>query len=373
MRRLTISSFIVPAYSKKLWLYSQIEIVIYSKQEEACPGGSVRTAKREASMIRTILKHGLPLLLFAVTGQFACAESYPAKVIRIVVPTGPGTPPDIISRIVANELSDSDGWKVIVENRGGALQTIATADVLKQPADGYTVLAMSVPMMAAPALLPHLGLRPETDFAPVIKLSASYNVLVVTPTLPARSVSELVDLLKSQPDKYNFSSAGFGTPAHLIGELFKLKTGVRATHVPYQQGQQRLTDLMNGTIQYDFIATVSAVDFIATGKLRALAVTAPKRVAVLEMVPTVLEQGYPGLIAEDWVGFVVRAGTPGEIIARLNESIGRALAKPNVRETFARLGAEVQGGSSADFGKFIAEQSALWTDVVKTSGITLPQ
>ena len=260
-----------------------------------------------------------------------------------------------------------------MENRGGALQTIATADVLKQAPDGYTVLAMSVPMMAAPTLLPHLGLRPETDFAPVIKLSASYNVLVVTPALPAKSVSELVDLLKSQPDKYNFSSAGFGTPAHLIGELFKLKTGAPAIHVPYQQGQQRLTDLMNGTIQFDFIATVSAVDFIATGKLRALAVTAPKRVAVLADVPTVLEQGFPDLVVEDWVGFVVRAGTPREIIARLNETIGRALAKPKVHATFAKLGAEVQGGTAADFGKFISDQSALWTNVVTESGIKLPQ
>jgi tripartite-type tricarboxylate transporter receptor subunit TctC len=325
-------------------------------------------------MICRVLKHGLVWLpLIATLGSPAYAGPYPSNVIRIVVPTTPGTPPDIISRIIANELSESDEWKVIVENRGGALQTIATADVLKQAPDGYTVLAMSVPIMAAPALLPQLGLRPVTDFAPVIKLSASYNVLVVTPTLPVRSVSELVDLLKRQPDKYNFSSAGFGTPAHLIGELFKLKTGVRAIHVPYQQGQQRLGDLMNGTIQFDFIATVSAVDFIATGKLRALAVTAPKRVGALENVPTVLEQGFPDLIAEDWVGFVVRAGTPNEIIVRLNETIGRALAKPTVRETFAKLGAEVEGGSPADFGKFIADQSGLWTDVVKASGIKLPQ
>jgi tripartite-type tricarboxylate transporter receptor subunit TctC len=325
-------------------------------------------------MAGTVLRRALLLLPFVVAlGSPACADSFPSNVIRIVVPTGPGTPPDIISRIIANELSESDGWKVIVENRGGALQTIAAADVLKQAPDGYSVLAMSVPMMAAPALLPHLGLRPETDFAPVIKLSTSYNVLVVTPTLPVKSVSELVELLKSQPDKYNFSSAGFGTPAHLIAELFKLKTGVRAIHVPYQQGQQRLGDLMNGTIQFDFIATVSAVDFIATGKLRALAVTAPKRVAVLENVPTVSEQGFPDLIVEDWVGFAVRAGTPNQIIVRLNEAIGRVLAKPKVRETFAKLGAEVQGGSAADFGKFITDQSALWTNVVKVSGIKLPQ
>ena len=319
---------------------------------------------------RTLLL--LPLVLISGSSAYS-ADSYPSKVIRIVVPTTPGTPPDVLSRIVANELFESDGWKVVVENRGGAVQTLASSEVLKQEPDGYTLLAMSVPFMAAPALLPQLGLRPETDFAPVIKLSASYNVLVVTPTLPVKSVAELVELLKNQPDKYNFSSAGFGTPAHLIGELFKLKTGVRAIHIPYQQGQQRLVDLMSGIIQFDFIATISAIDFIATNKLRALAVTAPRRVPVLENVPTVLEQGFPDLIVEDWVGFAVRAGTPDAVVAQLNETIGRALAKPKVREAFAKLGAEVQGGSSVDFGKFIADQSALWTNVVKVSGIKLPQ
>jgi tripartite-type tricarboxylate transporter receptor subunit TctC len=326
-------------------------------------------------MISPILKRTLVLFpLVFISGSSAySADAYPSRVIRIVVPTTPGTPPDIISRIVANELSESDGWKVVVENKGGALQSIAAIDVLKQQPDGYTLLAMSVPLMAAPALFPDLGLRPETDFAPVMKLSTSYNVLVVTPALPVKSVAELVELLKSQPDKYNFSSAGFGTPAHLIGELFKLRAGVRATHIPYQQGQQRLIDLVSGRIQFDFIATISAIDFIATNQLRALAVTAPRRVPALENVPTVLEQGFPDLIVEDWVGFVARTGTPSGVIARLNESIGRALAKPKVREAFAKLGAEAQGGSSADFGKFIADQSALWTNVVKVSGIKLPK
>ena len=228
-------------------------------------------------------------------------------------------------------------------------------------------------MMAAPALLPHLGLHPASDFSPVIKLSTSYNVLVTTPSLPVKTLPELVDILRSQPGKYNFSSAGFGTPAHLIGEMFKLKTGVKATHIPYQQGQQRLGDLMNGTIQFDFIATLSAIDFIATNKLRAIAVTLPKRIAVLENVPSVLEQGFPDLVVEDWVGLVVRSGTSKEIIARLYETIGRALAKPKVRESFAKLGAEPQGGTSTDFGNFITDQSALWTDVVTGSGIKLTQ
>jgi tripartite-type tricarboxylate transporter receptor subunit TctC len=176
----------------------------------------------------------LPMVFigFGVAEPAYC-QPFPSNVIRIVVPPGPGSPPDIISRIVADELTATEGWRLAVENRPGALQTIAMADVAKHSADGYSVLAMSVPMMAAPSLLPNMALRPEADFAPVIKISTSYTVLVVTPSLPVKSVSELVALLKSKPAQINFSSGGFGTPSHLIGELFQLQTGVRATHVPY--------------------------------------------------------------------------------------------------------------------------------------------
>src|SRR5262249_8462663 len=141
------------------------------------------------------------------------------------------------------------------------------------------------------------------DFAPVIKISTSYNVLVVHPSLPAHSVSELVELLKRKPDKLTFSSGGFGTPAHLIGEMFKLRTGVRATHVPYQQFPQAIGDLISGTNQYMFVTSLPVIDLIKTGKLRALAVTGPKRLAVLPAVPTIVEQGFPDLVVEDWVGF----------------------------------------------------------------------
>jgi tripartite-type tricarboxylate transporter receptor subunit TctC len=164
-------------------------------------------------------------------------ETYPSNVIRIVVPTAPGTPPDIISRVVAAELSEGEGWRIVVENRPGALQTIGMAEVLKQPADGYTIYPMSVPTTAVPALMPNLGMRPDVDFIPIIKVSRSYNALVVTPSFPANSVPELVSLLKQEPGKYNFSSAGFGTPAHLIAEMFMLQTGTQATHVPYQHGK----------------------------------------------------------------------------------------------------------------------------------------
>ena len=317
------------------------------------------------------------LILLASTGldtfSVSHAQTYPSKVIRIVVPTGPGTPPDVVSRVIAAELSESDGWRVVVENRPGALQTVGMADVLKQPADGYSIYPMSVPTMAVPTLLPTVGLRPDVDFTPIIKVSRSYNVLVVTPSFPARSVAELISVLKEGPDRFNFSSAGFGTPAHLIGEMFKLQADARATHVPYQQAQQRIADLLNGTNHFDFLATITAADFLATGRLRALAVTAPDRVPRLKDVPTVVEQGFPDLVVEDYVGLAVKSGTPMQIVARLNDAIGRALKKPKVRDAFANLGAEPTGGTASEFGDLIKAQVAHWGKIVRVSGIKMPQ
>jgi tripartite-type tricarboxylate transporter receptor subunit TctC len=321
-----------------------------------------------------LLKNGLTLPALLIAGSLsATAGPYPANVVRIVVPTPAGTPPDIISRVIATELSEHAGWRIIVENRPGGLQSIAMADVLKQPADGYSILAMSVPVMVAPALLPNLGIAPDVDFSPVIQISASYTVLVTAPSLPVHSVSELIAVLKDRPDKLNFSSAGFGTPSHLIGELFKLKAGVHATHVPYPQGQQRMGDLMTSTVHFDFVTTVLAVDFISTGKLAALAVMGPNRIDAIRDVPTIVEQGFPDLVVEDWVGFAVKNGTSSEIVVRLNEAINMALMTPNVRQTFANLGARPVGGTAAEFGNLVKSQSVLWAKVVKDSGITLPK
>ena len=299
------------------------------------------------------------------------AQSFPSNVIRVVVPTGPGGPPDVISRVIATELSENQGWRVVIENRPGGAQTTGMADVLNHAADGYSMYSMTVPSMAVPALFPNLGLRPDIDFAPVVKISVSYNVLVVTPSLPVQSISELITVLKSHPGKFNFASGGFGTPAHLIGEMFKLQTGVRATHIPYQQAQQRMVDLLNGTTQFDFLATVRAHEFIATGKLRALAVTAPNRVAALKDVPTIVEEGFPGLVVEDYVGFAVKRGTPNQIIARLNEAINKALEKQKVRDSFANVGAVPVGGTQADFGDLIRSEVVRWGSVVRESGIKM--
>jgi len=300
------------------------------------------------------------------------AEHYPSNLIRIVVPAGAGTPPDIISRMVADELASSEGWRLVVEDRPGALQTTAMNDVMRQPADGYTLLTMSLPITVTPALLPKAEVRPDVDFDPVIKISRSYTVLVTTPSLPVNSLSDLVALLKSKPSQLNFSSAGFGTPSHLIGEMFALQAGVRAIHVPYQQFPQAIADLISGNVQYMFVTTLPVIDLIATGKLRALAVTAPSRIAALQNVPSVAEAGFPDLVTADWIGFAGKKGTPTEITSRLNKAINKVLAQPKVRASLDKIGAVPVGGSAAEFGDAIRADVARWAKIVKDAEIKLP-
>src|SRR5436305_6468577 len=233
-----------------------------------------------------------------------------------------------------------------------------------QTTDGHNLYAMTVPSVAATSHVSNISYRFDTDFDPVIKATVSYNVLVVNPSVPAHSVAELVALLKSQPDKLTFSSGGFGTPAHLIAEQFKLQTGVRAQHVPYQQFPQAIGDLLNGTNTFMFITMLPVIDLIKTGKLRALAVTAPNRVPALAEVPTVVEAGFPSLVIEDWTGFAVKRGTPKATVTALNAAINKALATPAVRDAFAKLGAEPAGGGPDQYGDLVKQQIAHWNQVV---------
>jgi tripartite-type tricarboxylate transporter receptor subunit TctC len=319
------------------------------------------------------LGHLLLALSLGAVAEPAAAQSYPSGMIRIVVSGGAGAPPDIITRIVANELAQSEGWRIVVENKPGAINAIAGGEVLKQPADGYSILTFTMGGSAAPALLSNLPFRPDTDFAPVIKVMTANNVLVANPSVSATSMAELVALLKSQPDKLTYSSGGNGTPAHLTGEQFRLQAGVRATHVPYRTLPQAIGDLLNGTNQYQFVTPLPVLDLIATGKLRALAVTGPKRLAALPNVPTVVEAGFPELVIEDWFGFVVKSGTPDAIIETLNRAINKALAKPSVREAFAKIAAEPAGGTAAEFGAHIKSQMAHWSKIVKDAGIKIQE
>jgi tripartite-type tricarboxylate transporter receptor subunit TctC len=301
----------------------------------------------------------------------ARAQFYPSHVIRIVVPWSASTPPDILARIVATALSEGEGWNVIVENKPGAVGTIGIMEVLKQPADGYTLLSDGTPFAAVPALVPDAKFKVETDLTPLIQIGTAYNVLVVNPSVPANSVAELIAYLKKDPGKRTFSSGGFGTPAHLLGELFKLETGVQATHVPYTQFSQAIGDLISGINTYQFIAMMPVVQHINMGKLRALAVMGRKRAAPLKDVPTIAEAGYPKLTAEDWNGLMLKSGTPSAVTAQLNEVVNKALKTDKVRDALAKLGTDPGGGTPEAFGALVSAETARWSNVIKDAGIRI--
>jgi len=301
----------------------------------------------------------------------ATAQTYPSRPIRILVPTPGSAPPSILARIVANAISEAEGWTVVVENKPGGAMTIGAADVLRQPADGYTLFSVTAPIAAAQELVPSAKLNVETDFAPVIQLGKTYNVLVVAQSSPVKTLPEFIAYLKRDPGKHTFSSGGFGTPAHLLGELFKLETGVNTMHVPYKGNPQAIADIINGTNTYQFITAVAVVDLIASGKLKALVAMSQDRVPALKDVPTIVESGYPKLASEDWAGILVKSGTPAPVIETLNTAINKALKLDKVRSAFAKIGADTAGGTPEAFGKLVRDEVAHWTKVIKDANIKI--
>ena len=296
-------------------------------------------------------------------------QPYPSRPVRVIVPFSPGGASDTAARIVGQKLAERWGQQFVVENRPGAGGTIGTELAVKAAPDGYTLLmASSTELAINPHIYPKLTYDTLRDFAPVALVASTPLILVVHPSLPARSAKELVALARARPGQINYASSGNGSTVHLAGELLQRAAGVRMTHVPHKGSAPAVTSVMNGESQLMLPAMPAALPQARAGKLRALAVTSARRVAAAQDLPTLVESGYPTMEIVIWNGVVAPAKTPGDIIARLNTEIGAVLALPDVVQAFSRQGAEVTPAGSEAFGGYIKAEFAKFAKIVRDSG-----
>lgn len=297
------------------------------------------------------------------------AQSYPSKPIRFVVQASAGGQTDIMARIIAQKLSQSWGQPVIVDNRPGAGGTIAMDYVAKSPADGYTLGTAAMNTHgAATGLYPKLPYDAVRDFAPVVYAVSTVSVLSVNPALPVRSLKELLALARAKPGQLTYASGGSGTSAHLFMELLKMDTKVDIVHVPYKGSAPAVTAVMAGQVSMLFDPMPSSLPFIKTGKLHALTVSSSKRSPILPEVPTTIEAGVPGYDYLSWLAFVAPAGTPREVILKLNAEINRILQDPEVKDKLNSLGMNPVGGTPEELDAHIKKQVEVWTKVIRVSG-----
>jgi len=321
------------------------------------------------SLLKRFVAALAAVIAIGAIAPVAAQGAYPTKPVRLVVPFPAGGTTDILARAVAQKLSETWGQQVIVDNRPGAGGNIGSELVAKAPPDGYTLLMGTVGTHAInPSLYAKMPYDHVKDFTPVILVAGVPNVLVVNPSLPVNSVQELIAYGKANPNKLNFASSGNGTSIHLSGELFRTMTGVQMTHVPYKGSAPALTDLIGGQVQLMFDNLPSSLQFIKAGKLRALAVTSTERSSALPELPTLAESGLPGFEASSWFGVLAPAGTPNDIVTKVNGAIAAWLASPDAREKLAAQGAIAAGGPPDAFVKHIGNESAKWAKVVKASG-----
>ena len=312
------------------------------------------------------------LAAFALAAAASLAQAqgaYPNKPVRIVVPFPAGGTTDILARAAGQKLSETWSQPVVIDNRPGAAGNIGAELVAKSPNDGYTLLMGTVGTHAINAsLYSKMPYDHVKDFVPVVLVAGVPNVLVVHPSVPANSVQELIAYGRANPGKLNFASSGSGTSIHLAGELFKVSTGVQMQHVPYKGSTPALTDLIGGQVQLMFDNLPSALPHIKGGKLKALAVTSASRAPALPDLPTVAEAGIPGFEASSWFGLLAPAGTPRDIVTKINAEVAKWLATAEAKEKLTAAGANVFGGSPEDFVKHIGVETAKWAKVVKDSG-----
>jgi tripartite-type tricarboxylate transporter receptor subunit TctC len=312
------------------------------------------------------------LAAIAVFSASAFAQDYPSKPIRLIVPFAAGGGNDNIARLVGKPLTDSVGQPLVIDNRPGAGGVLGAELAAKAPPDGYTLFLGGVGSHALnPNLIEKLPYDPIRDFAPVILLAQAPLILVVHPSVPARTFSEFVAYARSNPGKLNFASNGNGSSAQLAAVMFDSMAGVEMVHVPYKGLAPALTDLLSGQVQLMFSSVVAILPHIKAGKLRALAVTGAKRMPSLPEVPTVAESGFPGYEASSWYGILAPAGTPRQIVAKLNAEFSKALGQPEVRSSLLADGAEPVGGSSESFAAYIRSEKERMGKLIRDTHIRL--
>jgi len=320
----------------------------------------------------------MKLLLRAVAASFAltltavtlsAAAAYPEKSVRMIVPYPPGGITDIVGRAVAERLSKTLGQPIVVDNRAGAGGTIGATLGARSAPDGYTLfVGTSATNGTNPSTYKNLSYKPETDFSPIALIATAPLMIIVNPSVPAKTLPEFIAYMKSNPNKVNFASTGNGGSVHLTSELFAMQTGTKMQHIPYKGSSPALTDLMGGQVQVMFDNVPSAAPLAKSGKVRALAVTSTKRTPLAPDTPTVAESAVPGFESLSWIAVYAPAGTPAEIVHKLNEAINEALKNPDLLSTFQKAGLDPVGGTPEDLAKYQTAEIAKWSNVVKTIG-----
>jgi len=300
--------------------------------------------------------------------RIARAQAYPTRRVRLIVPIAPGGATDILARLIGQWLSERLGQPFVIENRPGAGSNIATEAVVHATPDGYTLLLVGTPNAINTTLYDKLTFNFIRDIVPVASIGRTPFIMVVHPSVPAKTVPEFIAYAKANPGKLSMASAGVGNSGHVIGELFKMMTGINMVHVPYRGAAPALTDLLGGQVQVYFATTPASIEYIRSGKLRALAVTSATRWKGLPDIPT-LSDFVPGFEATSWYGVGAPRNTPTEIIEKLNKEINAGLADPKMKMRLADLGGTVLPGSPADFGKLIADETEKWGKVIRAANV----
>jgi len=316
---------------------------------------------------RTFLHLAAGVAGLPVVSRPASAQPYPSRPVRLIVGFAPGGPGDILARLIGQWLQERLGQPFVIENRPGAGSNIATEAVVRAPADGHTLLLVVSANAINATLYDKLNYNFIRDIAPIAGITREPNIMVVNPSFPAKTVPEFIAEAKANPGKITMASAGNGTPPHLVGELFKMMAGVDLVHVPYRGGAPAVTDLLGGQVQVYFGTSSASVEYVRTGKLRALAVTSATRSIALPDLPTVGDF-VPGFEASTWFGLGAAKNTPAEIVDKLNKETNAGLADERIKARLADLGGAPLALSPGDFGKFLAEETEKWGKVVRFAG-----